>query len=596
MNASEYRRAFVFPGFTDDGARPTLVHPGLPGPDRIVLWYALPPGAAACARVEVELDGGRGGIPASHVVHQPLGARGRVIVHRLPPGQTFRAVLVIDGERCPPVLTATAPAPTQRARFSFLAYSCFAPFPEHGRALPARTVHILKLLERRSGAVPSAALTLPSFALAMGDQVYVDKGALWGRNPRAMLLGHRAQRTRYSGETDSRAKDFFQILYEAHLRLRPYERALRALPHAMMWDDHDIRDGWGSHGDEHDDRWRAHLDAAREAFLSYQFLRNPEPVAFPGLGLARGDDFSALIERIVSAREPPTCRPELHFSFDWGSATRFFVMDLRSRRTSGPGQHVVITSEQLQALERWLGGAATREPHEPRLYVLVSSLPLCHAPGSRFSAMWGPWFRADDRRDSWWSAEGRGDRDQVLRVIREHFSVHRRDRLLVLSGDVHFGDILSLWIEDSGKRRIFGHEVVASGLAQTGFQSRFRDRSQGDLALAHGIGASGAGARLFVPHFSELFVGPGSAESAPSVAVAFYPAARSEGGRLVNPGAAIDTLASAPSSAAQGRLALEVGHVPPAALPSFERFMIDGPGAPRWDDPASGWDTNGAWG
>jgi len=136
--------------------------------------------------------------------------------------------------------------------------------------------------------------------------------------------------------------------------------------------------------------------------------------------------------------------------------------------------------------------------------------------------------RWDDLRDSWWSRQCRQQRNDLLKIIRGFFNEHRQHRLLVLSGDVHFSEVLELSTEDG---RVFGHEVVSSGFAHSKYQRFGRRSSQSRKQLAHHVYAAGLG-RFHGPAFAELFFTPSASDV--KLEVSFHVAASHDGKSLAN--------------------------------------------------------------
>lgn len=110
------------------------------------------------------------------------------------------------------------------------------------------------------------------FALMGGDQVYADD---W----RNRLLDAKS--------VEEKIEIYFQV-YERYWSNPAYREVLCSLPAYLMWDDHDIMDGWGSelesfkaNGDQLTDEfkpeWQSMFVAAKRAFRYYQADRNPEP-------------------------------------------------------------------------------------------------------------------------------------------------------------------------------------------------------------------------------------------------------------------------------------------------------------------------------
>jgi hypothetical protein len=215
-----------------------------------------------------------------------------------------------------------------------------------------------------------------------------------------------------------------------------------ALPAVMMWDDHDITDGWGSRVDsyvgetsEFKPEWKRLFESAFQAFSLMQASRNPPTLA-------------------------PNPRDGLDFGFrigPWG----FVFMDLRTNRNLRQGR--IITPDQLDRIRNWVE-ANRREMHT--LFV-ASSVVFSHGSPvvedltlklwpyvMKFiawiasKAKWGEGLQtkfnkslgdiSDDIKDSWGSKENAEQADLVLDYL---FALQNdRERplgVVILSGDIH---------------------------------------------------------------------------------------------------------------------------------------------------------------
>ena len=275
-----------------------LVQLGLPGSNEVALW-CVPARGQSIERLKIKTDAGP--LAESQIVHASSASgktiAARAVIPDLKPSTRYRVSVHLNKQEFVRSAT-TAPDHLDRRPFSFLAFSCFAPFSGKGsRALPIAVENALLRLALVAG-TPGA--RQPAFVLGMGDQVYVDHGAAQS-SPVSLLEGRNCEKLRYTGP----AAPFFDVLYRAHFPHPHFDRALRALPSAMMWDDHEIRDGWGSHGDEPkrlaDQRWFSHVAAARRWFIAYQALRNPLSPHPP----TEGDSVERLID-LDSGRLAPS--------------------------------------------------------------------------------------------------------------------------------------------------------------------------------------------------------------------------------------------------------------------------------------------------
>lgn len=530
ISAAQFEAAFrLDPNpWPNSPANRALVQLGLPSPTALTLWLAPERGGRLEPRVSLPQ------YPQVVPRFVSAGSTGpqRVELSGLTPSTTYAIDVATTASGPTQRLTATtAPAATDTGEFSFLATSCFAPYDDpatfaqaafewrfrlHGNKgkpphITQRTAHALRLLQQRANA---SAPQKPAFWLGLGDQVYVDTGKDAGQ---AMLTGTKANEKRYA---PAELPQFFETIYRAYFSLEPYASALQALPTAMIWDDHEIRDGWGSHGDEENsDEWRQHLEVARDYFVGWQASRNP-----PAPGAVATTEGYAEAARVGTS---PTKSSEFDFGFDWGSQTTFFIMDLRSQRDTLQGQ--AGSEAQIERLKAWF---ASRDD-SPTLWVLGSPLPL--SLSKRVADTLQRWLicrRKDDMRDAWSSAPLTKQREEILKTIADHFHAHRSHRLLILSGDVHFSELLEL-SDERDRNRVYGHEIVSSGLAQTYFKF-MRCKSQKKALLSPGLSAVGLG-RFHGPCFAEIFVKP-KVGAAPDVEVTFHAAVDCSGKHLANLG------------------------------------------------------------
>ena len=204
-----------------------MLHLGMPRKDQIVIWYRKSSSVDNSATIEVMLDGNtlakRGVISPEnkpsigrHVKHR-VHPTGVIVITGLAPGSQY--VISIKGIDADPkqLIAHTAPEATSQAPFSFLAYSCFQPYryesPFH---VALETGAVLAALRSRceSGARGNG----PSFALGLGDQIYVDPGAEKQGNMLPLLSGTYSEIVHSEKEE---AWAFLDELYRLHFGLMP---------------------------------------------------------------------------------------------------------------------------------------------------------------------------------------------------------------------------------------------------------------------------------------------------------------------------------------------------------------------------------------
>ena len=247
----------------------------------------------------------------------------------------------------------------------------------------------------------------PFHLLVMGgDQIYAD--AVWQeptfRAWRAM--GNARHLAPFTPAMRQEAEAFFLQRYGEVWREAEVAAALSRIPAVMMWDDHDISDGWGSYPDRErlSPVAQGLFAVARRAFALFQLGTDPDR---PGEAFAAQN--GAHFGRIA----------------DYGPA-RLVVPDLRSERT------LVRVMDEGHALL-----AEGLRPSPGRHRLIVSSVPLVNVDLSRIERLLRRvgWHRyTDDLRDQWMSY---AHRLEWLRVVRRLLDAARDGPVTVVSGEIH---------------------------------------------------------------------------------------------------------------------------------------------------------------
>jgi PhoD-like phosphatase len=236
-----------------------------------------------------------------------------------------------------------------------------------------------------------------------GDQVYADK--LVSRNTRMA----RAAKDQHAA-VKKLSEEYRRLYIEQSWNMPDVAAVLTSCPSIMMWDDHDIDDGWGSRA--HDEKpWRQlFFAAARRAFTEFQASLNP-----PGV------DASSFACGFVHGN------------------LAFLLLDGRSHRVYKEGR--ILGTAQLEAARKWLEAL----PATIRRVYLVLGIPPIHAKLSTIVVVlkWVP-IREDyaaDLRDAWVSRHNRSECAELMKVLFDFCDTHPRTDLTILSGDVHVANI-----------------------------------------------------------------------------------------------------------------------------------------------------------
>ena len=481
----------------------------------------------------------------------------RCEVSGLAPETEYSVSVEFAGDNHAHLLTNTRTAPIDVKSASVLLVSCNEPWSaghvltsvpmsgdnvmKHPRVALSSANGLALLALRATGKMPVSidgrSWPQPSFLLGLGDQAYVD--AEPERTGSLALFGAaHSDELRLSVSGPEAWPSILERIYRMHFRIPTFEKALQAIPNAMVWDDHEIRDGWGSHGDEdgtmhvYDNsapekrkatrlKWKDYFNAARLTAQAYEFSRNP---------LRVGEDLTRVTD--------------LDTEISWGNQLRVFLMDTRTSRTTSlaqvkagekaTGVAQTVSPDQLSRLEKFLKPCGVR----PTAIVIGVPVPLTlghEGAAPRFANSLQSDELADDYQDGWWWQPHDAQRSDIIKFIRTHAKQCPKDRIVVASGDLHESGTYA--ILDEGK--VAAYEIVSSGIATlTGSKESvakaeitpFGTQVNGN---SHQVGRVGQGASL-----AELFF-EFTDTDAPKLKVLFYATTGSDrkqdmDGKIVN--------------------------------------------------------------
>ncbi|MBK8210715.1 MAG: alkaline phosphatase family protein [Rhodospirillales bacterium] len=268
---------------------------------------------------------------------------------------------------------------------------------------------------------------LPFHLLLLGgDQIYADQ--LWAEIPALRRFNGRPRAERLTtraGPGLVRALETFYVeTYCRRFTPEPIAAALASIPTLMMWDDHDIFDGWGSYSEEEQacDVFQAVFAAARSCFSLFQLQNDPDAPTWPALPGQGG--FNTLL-RI--------------------GEIGLLVLDLRSERTL----HQVLAPSTWDVVFAALDGT-----HGLRHLLVMSSIPVVHPDlsfaGQTLDLLPGEQDLEDDLHDQWSSYDHRTERLRLLHRLLD-FAEREGTRVTILSGDVH---VAGLGVVQSTRRPV----------------------------------------------------------------------------------------------------------------------------------------------
>lgn len=238
--------------------------------------------------------------------------------------------------------------------------------------------------------------------LHVGDQVYGDTAFAEAEH----LLGTASKPTKAQR---SKIIALYRQLYRWNWGHPSTRVVLANVPNLMIWDDHEIRDDWGSLPDDSLAGSRAqHIGRlARQVFREYQ--------------RQLWDDL----------QDPAPGELEDHYHA-WGPIGVVFL-DQRGGRSFHPdAARPYLGSAQWDRLRTALSTGVLKDA---RVLIVVTSVPLCYLGAGIGNALV---FRGDDRADHWSHSPNRQEQVELIRLLRQWKDQGDRE-LLVVGGDVHVG-------------------------------------------------------------------------------------------------------------------------------------------------------------
>ena len=292
----------------------------------------------------------------------------------LDPGTRYGYALHSDGDGGKVILGhnrlrsfRTPPAEDEKAGFQTALFSCHMPFRVSGlfkKRTHTEQMDVWDFMDETLGRHRDSV----DVVIAGGDQAYsdgVDTLNIWKLLNSTMRL---------EGDELLPAEDdmvtWFRDMYRGYWGFDEVRKVFDSYPTYMVWDDHEILDGWGSHYLDDD----GPHDSLGEILPDLEAKR-----------LTR-DDGRRLLQRMFRAacrvyreyqhsHNPPTDEGVWDYSFRRGGAS-FYVLDGRGRRDIGRDSHRILGREQFERFEAW---ADALDPADTPFMFVVSAVPVIHA-------------------------------------------------------------------------------------------------------------------------------------------------------------------------------------------------------------------------
>ena len=266
-----------------------------------------------------------------------------------------------------------------------------------------------------------------SFVVGGGDQVYVDgvdKLNIWTYLKNSM---RKENGVVLPGKEDMLS--WYRDIYRGYWGFQQVKEVFSQYPNYMIWDDHELGDGWGSYflekGSKTDEMNKI-LGDWKSKGLTYQdceeLLRN-----------MRASAEQVYREYQHSHNPEGAVTGSLDYFFKANGAA-FYFQDGRGNRDINRRSPRILGLQQMQRFESWLKAL---DPTETPFVFVTSAVPLLHLKSSLVNAS-GAFDIAglqDDLRDAWEHKLHDKERQRFLAAL---FSASKRGlKVCVLSGDVH---------------------------------------------------------------------------------------------------------------------------------------------------------------
>lgn len=282
-----------------------------------------------------------------------------------------------------------------------------------------------------------------------GDQVYSD--SIWQavsalKDWIALDWPQRAKRA-FNQTMRMQVESFFENLYISRWSQPEVSAALASIPSIMMWDDHDIFDGWGS----------------------YSYEQHNCPV-YQGIFAVAKRYFQLFQQQSIIVPPPATLPNQSAFNqaYNFGEMG-LLVLDMRSERQPHSPETAdsylpdqVLSEQSWNAVYKWLDAQTCKH------MLIMSSIPVVHPTFGLLEKMLGflPGQQEleDDLRDHWTSQPHLQERLRMVhRLLR--FSADKKCRVTILSGDVH---VAAVGVIESDRNDVPPNARVINQLTSSG--------------------------------------------------------------------------------------------------------------------------------
>lgn len=283
-----------------------------------------------------------------------------------------------------------------------------------------------------------------SLLIMGGDQLYADE--IWSAVPELQRWSHLNKTDKITRTFNSTMRDqverFYEKLYCERWNNSAMSLMLASVPSVMMWDDHDIFDGWGSYPSsmQECDVYQGIYAIAKRYFELFQIRTRAN---------------QSLLDNTAN-----------HYAF--GFTFRHYhllALDNRAERT----REQVMSDSQWHVVNQYLEQCNTTGD-----LLVMSAVPVVYRDFSFTESAFDqtPWEEelTDDLKDHWRAKEHQGERARLIMRLLDNAEKRTKNqhcRTVILSGDVHLGCLGVINDSRQTDKPLNIHQIVSSGVVHT---------------------------------------------------------------------------------------------------------------------------------
>ncbi|KAA3606787.1 MAG: alkaline phosphatase family protein [Planctomycetota bacterium] len=298
----------------------------------------------------------------------------------------------------------------EKIRFGI--FSCHMPFQDR----QVKNMHMWRFFREILETVDA------DFVLGCGDQVYTDGDDsvnIW-----SWLKSHKKEVLKLPVAEQRQAMlSWYRDIYRGYWGDAELRRVFRSFPTYMIWDDHEIMDGWGSYTD-------SELSNVLDTW--YEWENKKKNLALAGRMFQAAKQ---VYQEYQHGHNPKTPNGVYDYSFQW-DRLGIFVLDMRGKRDFKAPQARILGLPQKKRFEKWL---ESPKAASAKVLFVVAPVPVVHLKSFVSNYLDLPLLGiADDLRDGWEHESNWEERDWLLDQVFQ-ISHQRKQTVVILSGDVHVG-------------------------------------------------------------------------------------------------------------------------------------------------------------